>query len=173
MDGKTYLYHQKKRIGMKKYIRMLSVMMVGLMLSGAAVSCDEDDWDEAYLEGQWVSTDEPGNEIYLVFNQYPKRGTYYMYENGYFSHGESFAWDVANKKIWVTYNNGDIDKWYFRQYGNNRLEVDFGNGRVPFVRTSSYPSDEMLPYSYRSLKATGADSLEVHGKMPSQNAQKE
>ena len=158
---------------MKKYIRMLSAMLIGLMLSGVAVSCDEDDWDENYLEGQWVSTDEPGNEIYLMFSQYPKRGTYYLYEDGYFSRGESFTWDVSNKKIWVTYSNGDIDKWYFRQYGNNSLEVDFGNGRVPFVRTSSYPSGDMLLYSNRSLKATGADSLEVHGKIPSQSGAKE
>lgn len=101
-------------------------------------SCDNDDWDEAYLQGRWVSTDEPGNEIYLNFGD--RTGSYYLYQDGLLYSQVSFRWEVSHRKIIVRYFSGESDVWPFRQRGDNAIEVDFGSywGYVPFYRYDDY-----------------------------------
>lgn len=134
--------------------RLLTMLAVAALCATSIVlntSCDSDDWDESYLMGRWVSTDEPGNEIYLNFAD--GTGTYYTYQNGLLYSQVAFRWEVSHRKIVVRYAGGGSDVWPFRQRGNNAIEVDFGSywGYVPFYRydySGGYGYDYDYDYDY-------------------------
>lgn len=114
-------------------VTLLSIVFLSIC-SLSLFSCDEDDWDEDYLIGSWVSTDSWGNEIYLDF--YDGTGRYNEYQDLFPLDGETFRWEVSHRKIIVRYWNGDSSVWPFRTSGHDHMRVKIGHEWIPFVRTS-------------------------------------